>query len=736
MVEAARRFADRDDLVFVINGGGSAQARPASRRPRGSTNLRFVEMQPRERLPEVLAAGRPARGPAASGGWPAPASRPSCTRSWPPAARCWPAWTPAPRWPRTDRAGRCGHRRCRPRTPTPSARPWTSCSTTRPSADAMGASGRRFVEEWVSPAAVAAAYERLFEDVRAAAPPLSEHRRGGPCAGRGPRSRYRGPQATTVARRMGKASSSKKIKRVQQAGVSRAPGPAPQPRLPGADRRASSSWDWCWSVLAGDAPPRRSSEVRPTVDQDHWVRGARHRHLRRVPAATSTPSRPDAPGIDLHADGLIHIHPTGEDDRGRERRVRPLRGVSRHRRSATASSPCPTARPTPTGTTATAEPGARGAVRRGRRRRATPPSPGSSPRTSPARGSPRTARPIVLAFAPEGAEVPLPPSVANLDEPDDTEPEVVESTPTPPDHGRAGAPRASPPTAPRAGHPPPRPPRRAKRPPPPPEADPCGGRSWWVGSVPACVRSRCTRPSRCCRWAGVTMLERVVAQLGRHGRRRGRALARLPARRVHRREFPDGLCAGVRLLYAVEPEPLDTAGAIAFAAREAGIDDRVLAVNGDVLTDLDVGELWARHERLRRLRRPSPSPRSTTRRATASCRSTTDGRVEAFIEKPDPGTAPSNWINAGTYVLEPTVLGSHPEPDRQVSIEREIFPALVEQRSLFGDAVRRLLDRRRHPGGLPAGQPGPARRRARRRSRPGVDATARVDRGRRGRAAR
>ena len=37
--------------------------------------------------------------------------------------------------------------------------------------------------------------------------------------------------------------------------------------------------------------------------------------------------------------------------------------------------------------------------------------------------------------------------------------------------------------------------------------------------------------------------------------------------------YPDGHCAGVRLHYAVEPEPLDTAGAIRFAARHAGIDD-------------------------------------------------------------------------------------------------------------------------------------------------------------------
>ena len=43
--------------------------------------------------------------------------------------------------------------------------------------------------------------------------------------------------------------------------------------------------------------------------------------------------------------------------------------------------------------------------------------------------------------------------------------------------------------------------------------------------------------------------------------------------------------------YAVESEPLDTAGAVGFAARDAGIDETFLVVNGDVFTDLDVRSL-------------------------------------------------------------------------------------------------------------------------------------------------
>lgn len=63
-----------------------------------------------------------------------------------------------------------------------------------------------------------------------------------------------------------------------------------------------------------------------------------------------------------------------------------------------------------------------------------------------------------------------------------------------------------------------------------------------------------------------------------------------------------------------------------------------------------------------------------------------DGRVRAFIEKPPRDEAPTNLINAGTYVLEPSVLDRIP-PGRRVSIERETFPLLVEAGSLFAQGA-------------------------------------------------
>ncbi|MGH9271302.1 MAG: nucleotidyltransferase family protein [Ilumatobacteraceae bacterium] len=138
--------------------------------------------------------------------------------------------------------------------------------------------------------------------------------------------------------------------------------------------------------------------------------------------------------------------------------------------------------------------------------------------------------------------------------------------------------------------------------------------------------------------------------------------------------FPDGRCGGVEFRYAIEPEPLDTAGAIRFAARHSGVDDTFVVANGDVLTDLDVAALVAHHEAMEAeatihlIAVDDPSAFGVVARDGA-------GRVLRFVEKPPPGTEPSNLINAGTYVFEPSVLDRIP-PGR-VSIERDIFPTVA-----------------------------------------------------------
>jgi mannose-1-phosphate guanylyltransferase len=138
---------------------------------------------------------------------------------------------------------------------------------------------------------------------------------------------------------------------------------------------------------------------------------------------------------------------------------------------------------------------------------------------------------------------------------------------------------------------------------------------------------------------------------------------------------------GMRLRYAVEDEPLGTAGAIRFAA--GGIEERFVVCNGDVLTGLDLSAMVEFHDdrgaeatiALTRVEDPS---------AFGVVPTALDGGVIAFVEKPAPGSAPSDWINAGTYVLEPSFLSRIP-PRLNVSVERETFPRLLQQPGrLFG----------------------------------------------------
>ncbi len=184
--------------------------------------------------------------------------------------------------------------------------------------------------------------------------------------------------------------------------------------------------------------------------------------------------------------------------------------------------------------------------------------------------------------------------------------------------------------------------------------------------------------------AGRPMIEWVVEHLAGHGV--DEVVLSLGYRPdAFRRAYPDATCAGVRLVYAVEDEPLDTAGAIRFAAGAAGVDERFLVVNGDILSDLDVSALLAfhadAHEQAGALATIGLVP---VEDPSAYGVVTTDGegKVQTFVEKPAPGDAASHDINAGCYVLEPEVLDRIPGTGR-VNIERETFPALVAEGRLW-----------------------------------------------------
>ncbi|MGH7754958.1 MAG: sugar phosphate nucleotidyltransferase [Vulcanimicrobiaceae bacterium] len=171
---------------------------------------------------------------------------------------------------------------------------------------------------------------------------------------------------------------------------------------------------------------------------------------------------------------------------------------------------------------------------------------------------------------------------------------------------------------------------------------------------------------------GVPFLERTLVRLREAGV--GEvilAAGYLPSAIVER--VGDGSAFGVRLRCVLEREPLGTAGALRNVA--AYIDGPFFVLNGDVLGTVDLRAMRALHENagglgvIHAITVDDPSPFGCIVRDDA-------GRISRFVEKPPRELAPSNEINAGTYLLAPAMLEAIPA-GRAVSIERETFPQLL-----------------------------------------------------------
>jgi mannose-1-phosphate guanylyltransferase len=135
----------------------------------------------------------------------------------------------------------------------------------------------------------------------------------------------------------------------------------------------------------------------------------------------------------------------------------------------------------------------------------------------------------------------------------------------------------------------------------------------------------------------------------------------------------DGSAYGIRLRFVEEPDPRGTAGALKFA--ESMLDERFLMLNGDVLTDIDLTEQIAQHERTGAKATLALVPVDDPS-AYGLVHLQDDRAVRDFVEKPSSDTIDTNLISAGAYVLEREILDLVP-PGRNVSIEREVWPLLI-----------------------------------------------------------
>jgi NDP-sugar pyrophosphorylase family protein len=148
--------------------------------------------------------------------------------------------------------------------------------------------------------------------------------------------------------------------------------------------------------------------------------------------------------------------------------------------------------------------------------------------------------------------------------------------------------------------------------------------------------------------------------------------------------FGDG-DASIRIHYAFEETPLGTGGAVKNA--EPRLDDVTVVLNGDVLTDVDLSAVVAQHRERRAaatlVLHPVENPS-----AYGLVEFDASGRVQRFVEKPDPKQITTDTINAGIYVLQTTTLELMPAGQPH-SIERGFFPDLLKRGDLVHAHVHR-----------------------------------------------
>jgi len=149
--------------------------------------------------------------------------------------------------------------------------------------------------------------------------------------------------------------------------------------------------------------------------------------------------------------------------------------------------------------------------------------------------------------------------------------------------------------------------------------------------------------------------------------------------------FGDGSSSALNLRYVVEPAPLGTAGAVRYAAQS--LHDSVVVFNGDILTQIDLAAVIARH-RERKAKATIVLTPVENPAAYGLVETDEDANICRFIEKPNADEITCDTINAGIYVLEPDTFDRIPT-DTAWSIERSFFPSLIDRGDTFVAYVSR-----------------------------------------------
>ncbi len=198
----------------------------------------------------------------------------------------------------------------------------------------------------------------------------------------------------------------------------------------------------------------------------------------------------------------------------------------------------------------------------------------------------------------------------------------------------------------------------------------------------------CTRPKILFPIVNRPLLQWILERLAKNGIKEVMLAVNLQTE-VFIKEHEVPQC-GLHLSFSRDPvkKPLGTGGAIKRAEKRIGHEEDFLVLNGDIFADIDYSKISKVHRK---------------RNATATialckvddpsrygvAQVTEKGRIERFIEKPPANAAPSKLVNAGIYALSPEIF-AYIKKDRKVSLEREVFPKLSEEGTLYGHVFQGL----------------------------------------------
>jgi len=142
--------------------------------------------------------------------------------------------------------------------------------------------------------------------------------------------------------------------------------------------------------------------------------------------------------------------------------------------------------------------------------------------------------------------------------------------------------------------------------------------------------------------------------------------------------YGDGGKFGVNISYIEEDEPLGTAGPLKLAKNL--LNDSFIVTNGDELKNINIPRMFRLHKRKDAL--GTIALTTVTDPSHYGVARLSGSRILEFVEKPKPGEAPSNLINAGFYMLEPKIIGMIPNGFSM--LEKDVFPKLAKQGMLRG----------------------------------------------------